>query len=143
MENTQHSLSGKMTPELSVATKERTSASSLKNSSKSSSREPLCLRFRREDGPMPTVTSETDGALRGEFLTLNTGEFSSVAVESTLSSILEVNAPEKYYFSAKACEGILRRAERRGKALPPMLKEALEQQIEREKAKEPEEDWLL
>lgn len=30
--------------------------------------------------------------------------------------------------SAKACEGILRRAERRGKELPPMLKTALEQQ---------------
>jgi hypothetical protein len=64
---------------------------------------------------------------------LNTGEFPNVAVESTLSQILEVNAPEKYYLSAKACEGILRRAERRGKKLPPMLKEALEQMIEREK----------
>lgn len=30
--------------------------------------------------------------------------------------------------SAKACEGILRRAERHGKELPPMLKTALEQQ---------------
>lgn len=131
MENTQHSLSGKMSPELSVATKERTSASSLKNSSKSSSRQPLCLRFRKADGPMPTVTSDTDGALLTEFLMLNTGESPSVAVESTLSSILEANAPEKYYLSAKACEGILRRAERRGKQLPPMLKEALEQMIER------------
>jgi hypothetical protein len=28
--------------------------------------------------------------------------------------------------SAKACAGILRRAERRGKSLPPMLKAALE-----------------
>jgi hypothetical protein len=65
---------------------------------------------------------------------LNTGESPSVAVASTLSSILEANAPEKYYLSAKACEGILRRAERRGKQLPPMLKTALEQMIEREKA---------
>ena len=76
-----------------------------------------------------------------EFLTLNTGECPNAAVESTLSQILEANAPEKYYLSAKACEGILRRAERRGKALPPMLKEALEQMIEREKAQE--EDWLM
>jgi hypothetical protein len=44
-----------------------------------------------------------------------------------------MNVPGKYYLSAKACEGILRRAERRGKELPPMLKEALEQMIEREK----------
>jgi hypothetical protein len=97
---------------------------------------------------MPTVTVETDGALRTEFLTLNTGECPSVAVASTLSSILEVNAPEKYYLSAKACEGILRRAERRGKQLPPMLKEALEQMIERERAltdttETDEDDWML
>jgi hypothetical protein len=51
-----------------------------------------------------------------------------------LSQILEVNAPEKYHLSAKACEGILRRAERRGKQLPEMLKVALEQQISRESA---------
>ena len=94
---------------------------------------------------------ETDGLLRGEFLTLNTGEYPSAAVESTLSQILEANAPEKYYLSAKACEGILRRAERRGKQLPPMLKEALEQMIarakwENEENVEPEEEddsWML
>jgi hypothetical protein len=78
--------------------------------------------------------------LRTEFLTLNTGESPSVAVESTLSSILEANAPEKYYLSAKACGGILRRAERRGKALPPTLKEALERMIEMERAQETEQD---
>jgi hypothetical protein len=40
----------------------------------------------------------------------------------------------------------LRRAQRRGKQLPPMLKEALEQMIARERAaEEPEEDdsWML
>jgi hypothetical protein len=65
---------------------------------------------------------------------LNTGEFPSVDVESTLSSILEENVPEKYYLSARACEGILRRAERRGKQLPQMLKEALEYTIAKEMA---------
>jgi hypothetical protein len=46
--------------------------------------------------------------------------------------------------SAKACEGILRRAEHRGKQLPPMLKEALEQMIAREKPAEETEDdsWM-
>lgn len=58
----------------------------------------------------------------------NTGEYPSVAVESTLSQILEDNVPEKYYLSQKACEGILRRAERMGKKLPDVLKTALEQQ---------------
>jgi hypothetical protein len=46
-----------------------------------------------------------------------------------LSQILEANAPEKYYLSPKACAGILRRAEKRGKELPPMLKEALEEVV--------------
>lgn len=54
----------------------------------------------------------------------------NAAAESTLLRILEDNVPEKYYLSARACEGILRRAERRGKELPPMLKEALKQMIE-------------
>jgi hypothetical protein len=89
---------------------------------------------------MPTVTAETDGALLTEFLTHNSGESPSVAVESTLSQILEVNAPEKYHLSAKACEGILRRAERRGKQLPEMLKVALEQQIARVTASSTQED---
>ena len=79
---------------------------------------------------MQTVTWETDGALRTELLMLNTGESPNAAVESTLSQILEENVPEKYYLSAMACEGILRRAERRGKELPPILKEALTQMIE-------------
>ena len=134
MENTQDLQYGKMFPEHLVATKEKISESSLKNSSKSSSRQPLCLRFHSSDGLMQTVTAETDGVLLTEFLTLNTGESPNDVVESTLSQILEVNAPEKFYLSAKACEGILRRAERRGKQLPPMLKEALEQMIERERA---------
>ena len=42
---------------------------------------------------------ETVGASHGEFWTLNTGESPSVAVESSLSQILEVNAPEKYSLS--------------------------------------------
>lgn len=55
----------------------------------------------------------------------------NVDCASRLSSILQVGVPEKYYLSRKACEGILRRASRRGKRLPEQLKMALEQQIER------------
>jgi hypothetical protein len=46
-----------------------------------------------------------------------------------LSQILETNTPDKYCLSAKACAGILRRAEKRGKELPQMLKEALEEVV--------------
>lgn len=134
MEYIQDSLFGKMSPEHSVATKERTSEPSLKNLSKSLSRKPLCLRFQKKDGLMQTVTADTDGALLTAFSMHNSGESPSAVVESTLSQILEANAPEKYYLSAKACEGILRRAERRGKELPEMLKTALEQTIAQENA---------
>ena len=46
----------------------------------------------------------------------------------SLSDVLETQpVPPRFSLSAKACSGILRRAEQRGKALPPMLKAALEQ----------------
>ena len=67
----------------------------------------------------------------GECWTPNTGESPNVVRESTLSQILEDNAPEKYFLSARACEGILRRAEKRGKKLPLMLWEALVETVER------------
>jgi hypothetical protein len=45
----------------------------------------------------------------------------------SLLDVLETQpVPQKFSLSAKACAGILRRAERRGKMLPPMLKAALE-----------------
>lgn len=121
---------GRMSPEPSAVTVERISEPSSMNLSKSQNRKPpRYLRLIKTDGPMPTASWETDGALHTEFSTLNIGESPNAAVESTLSSILQANVPEKHYLSAKACEGILRRAERRGKELPPMLKEALEQMI--------------
>jgi hypothetical protein len=45
----------------------------------------------------------------------------------SLSDILEETqlVPPRFFLSRKACEGILRRAERRGKELPPMLEQAL------------------
>ena len=71
-------------------------------------------------------------ALPGVCMTLNFGECPSGARESTLSQILDLSAPEKYYLSAKACAGILRRAEKRGKALPDMLREALMEVVGRD-----------
>ena len=68
---------------------------------------------------------EDDGAWLGECMTRNTGESPNAAVESRLSQILEVTPQEKYSLSAKACQGILRRAERRGKDLPDLLKTVL------------------
>jgi precorrin-3B methylase len=52
----------------------------------------------------------------------------SDAVVCSLSDILEPprSIPERFYLTAKACAGILRRAEKRGKALPENLRRALE-----------------
>ena len=109
---------------------ERTSESSSKNLSKSVSRMPRCLRLTRGGGLTPTLSWVRDGALLTEFLMPNYG-FPKEEREYTLSQVLEMNAPEKYYLSAKACEGILRRANKRGKKLPQMLEDALCQQITR------------
>ena len=44
-----------------------------------------------------------------------------------LSDILETGAiPHRYYLSPTACRGILRRADKRGKEIPPALRKALE-----------------
>ena len=61
-----------------------------------------------------------------ECLTLNTSEWPSDAVVSSLSDTLETgDVPQRFFLSAKACQGILRRAEKRGKKLPPQLHKAL------------------
>lgn len=116
--------------------KEKTSDASSKSSSKSVSRTPRCLRLTRGGGHTQMSSWVTDGAWLIGFSMLNTGESPSVAVESTLSQVLIMNAPEKYYLSVKACQGILRRANQRGKELPKLLKDALEQQIIRMKTTE-------
>ena len=62
-----------------------------------------------------------------EFLTLSTLEFHSAAAVCSLSDILETgDVPQRYFLSATACLGILRRAAKRGKALPALLRQALE-----------------
>jgi hypothetical protein len=44
----------------------------------------------------------------------------------SLSEVLETGPlPERFFLSAKACSGILRRAEKRGKSLPSALDSAL------------------
>ena len=64
-------------------------------------------------------------------LTLNTLESPKDGVESLLSDVLEVGSlPQKFYLSPRACEGILRRAEKRAKELPPALKVALQMAIQ-------------
>lgn len=83
-----------------------------------------------EDGAKLEQSLETDGLWRGDSWTVNISEWPSAESVSLLSSTLEVNAPEKYYLSARACQGILTRASRRGKKLPDLLQTALLEMIE-------------
>jgi hypothetical protein len=49
------------------------------------------------------------------------------AVVCSLSQVLEQGSIQRRYFlSSKACEGILRRAEKRGKTLPAALRSVVE-----------------
>ena len=129
MENTQGLPCGKTSPAHSQATKGETSKPSSKRSVKCQTPTLQYLNLRRESGAKPVTSWETVTAWLGAPTMLNIGEFPSVARESTLSQILQANVPEKYYLSAKACAGILHRAEKRGKELPVMLKEALEEVV--------------
>ena len=119
---------GKTWPEPLAATKEKTSRQSSKKSSKSSNRKPpvlKCLKRAGLPGGATTMRWEDDGAWCGELMTRNTGECPNVAVVSRLSQILEETPHPKYNLTAKACQGILRRAERRGKDLAKLLKAVL------------------
>lgn len=90
----------------------------------------LAFSVAREDGtwassPRPWPNAAIGGPTG--FLTLSISESHSAAGVSSLSDILETDGiPPKYYLSPKACAGILRRAEERGRSLPPLLQAALE-----------------
>ena len=75
---------------------------------------------------------QTSGmVLPGGCLMLNTSEYPrDGAVSSSLADVLATHPVlPKYYLSPTACEGIIRRANRRGKTLPPALQEALAKQV--------------
>jgi hypothetical protein len=74
-----------------------------------------------------TWPTSVTGSPRG-FWTLAISECPSVVVESSLSDVLETPGPHlrRYFLSPKAAAGILRRAARRGRALPDSLRSALE-----------------
>ena len=64
---------------------------------------------------------------RGVSLMPNISEWPNDADVCLLSQVLEKGSiPQKFFLSAKACAGILRRAEKRGRSLPPLLQTALE-----------------
>jgi hypothetical protein len=64
--------------------------------------------------------------LRGEFSTPNISAWPNDAAVCSLSQVLEqTSIPQRFFLSSTACAGILRRADKRGKQLPPALQTAL------------------
>ena len=92
---------------------------------------PLLLK----NGLVVAWSMEKADEWRGPCLMHNSSEFhngdaecSRLPVVAILTDILETSLiQQKYYLSAKACAGILRRAEKRGKQLPLALQQALTQ----------------
>lgn len=71
----------------------------------------------------------------GECWTADTSECPNGGGEfSSLPDVLEDEVPARFYLSQKAAAGILRRAEKRGKALPPRLESALRELSDRARA---------
>ena len=119
--------SGKTSPELSPPRKAKISGRSSKKLSELRTVPLMCLDLTPGHGNLLGQSYwEINSAWLGECWTLNTGPAPpSEENVYTLSQILEDHVPQRYYLSRTACLGILRRAEARGKELPPQLREAL------------------
>ena len=119
--------SGKTSREPLAPTRAKISQQSSKKRSVSSARKPpLCLCLKKDGLNLDAYTMTwEDGALLGEYTMHSFGESPRGENASLLSQILEDSPHPKYFLSEKACLGILTRAERRGKELPPELKAVL------------------
>lgn len=140
----QDSSSGKMCQEAlvrrGVNAGEKTSELSSKRSQGSKIKMPLFLDLRTANGQPADASWGMAIPSVGGYSTYSIGEFPTSVMmecrlnsehrrgvgESRLSQILTPNGVhQKYYLSEAACQGILRRAENRGKELPEILKKAL------------------
>ena len=113
------------TPSQEENSRERTSKSSSSPSSKLKNHTFMLLDLRPGAGNMLGPCWEYDPVWPGSFGTLNTSECPSDVVVSFLWQILQAIVPSRYCLSNKACRGILRRSEERGKPLPEDLERVL------------------
>jgi len=83
--------------------------------------------FRAVDGQTRVWLLAPKEQSRGASLMPNISAWPNDADVCSLSQVLETTSiPQRFFLSGKACAGILRRAEKRGKALPEALRQALE-----------------
>ena len=98
---------------------------------------PSCRLTAKDGGQTLVWLSDPSREQLGEFSTLNISDSPNDAVACSLSSVLETGPiPSKYFLSAKACLGLLRRALARGKTLPELLRRALEAVAQKEPSEE-------
>ena len=129
MENIHDGLCGKTCRAPCPLRMGRTSAASSKASSASKHPKQMFLCRVLESGCQPERSWETIILLPGESsMQRRVGASHKDGNVYLLSSILMDNVPERFSLSPKACQGILRRAENRGKELPDVLRLALERQ---------------
>jgi hypothetical protein len=120
--------SGKTYREVSAVTAEKTLLSWLEQWL-----EPTLL-YQKVDGKTPELLLDQTASWNGACWTRSGAEHAATpeqsrkdAVVCSLSSILETGPVEsRYFLSPRACQGILRRAEKRGKELPQALRSALQ-----------------
>ena len=107
---------------------EQTFKKSSKRSSKLKNHTFMLLDLRQGAGNILGPCWEYDPVWLGSLGTLNTSECPKDVVESSLWQILLDTVPSRYWLSQKACRGMLRRADCRGKLLPELLEIALSMQ---------------
>ena len=89
---------------------------------------PACCRVEEDGTLVPSSEGWGSSGMGGptESWTLSISDWPNDASVCSLSQVLEAgNVPRRFYLTARACAGILRRAEKRGKQLPPSLAAAL------------------
>ena len=113
------------TPKQEKSGQAKTSGSPSSRFSKLKNHTFMLLDLRPGAGNMLGPYWEYDPVWPGSFGTLNTSECPSDVVVSFLWQILQAIVPSRYCLSNKACRGILRRSEERGKPLPEDLERVL------------------
>ena len=125
MDCVQLSLFGRTYQEPFPATTEKTSGRFWKNLPALTTRR--CHSWTHEGGRWSKAGAITGNGWSLAWRQLDSQYFGVAPAQKAYRSLsldLEVNAPEKYYLSARACQGILTRASRRGKKLPELLQTA-------------------
>jgi len=87
-------------------------------------RNPNCSR-QGKDGRTLVLCLDPSEQPHGGYWMPNISAWPNAAAVCSLSQVLEPSTPARFFLSSTACAGILRRAEKRGKTLPPALSEAL------------------